>query len=85
MSRLPISLPDAMNDYVQTRVEDGQYGNTSEYFRDLVRRDQEQRQMAIQELRRLLDAAEASGIGDRSVPEILEAAPLEDRARGLLE
>lgn len=43
MAKLTISMPDAMADYVASRVETGQYGNVSEYFRDLVRREQEGR------------------------------------------
>jgi antitoxin ParD1/3/4 len=34
-------MPDAMSDYIASRVETGQYGNVSEYFRDLVRREQQ--------------------------------------------
>ena len=36
MAKLTISMPDAMSEYVTARVEAGQYGNVSEYFRDLV-------------------------------------------------
>ncbi|WP_347268598.1 type II toxin-antitoxin system ParD family antitoxin [Paracoccus sp. (in: a-proteobacteria)] len=62
----------------------GRYGNVSEYFRDLVRRDQESRESAIAELRSLIERAEASGISKRTLPEVLEAARQEARQRGLL-
>ncbi len=77
-------MPDQMNDWVEAQVRGGRYGNVSEYFRDLVRRDQERRGTAIAELRDLLDRAEASGVSDRSVAEALNAARQEARRRGLL-
>jgi antitoxin ParD1/3/4 len=56
----------------------------SEYFRDLVRRDQERRESAIQELRAMIDHAERSGISNRSLSDVLEAARQEARRKGLL-
>lgn len=85
MSRLTISMPDQMNDWVEAQVSAGRYGNVSEYFRDLVRRDQERRDTAINELRVMLERAEASGISKRSVSEIIEAAREEARQKGLLD
>ena len=84
MSRLTISMPDQMNEWVEAQINTGRYGNVSEYFRDLVRRDQERREVAIGELRTMLDHAEASGISDRSVGEVLQAAREEARQKGLL-
>lgn len=84
MNRLTISMPEQMNAYVEAQINAGRYGNISEYFRDLVRRDQERRETAIQELRDMLDKAEASGISQRNVPEIMEAARKEARQKGLL-
>lgn len=84
MNRLTISMPEPMNDYVESQINTGRYGNVSEYFRDLVRRDQDRREVAILELRALLDKAEASGISKRTIPEIMEAARAEARQKGLL-
>ena len=84
MSRLTISMPDQMNEWVEAQISTGRYGNVSEYFRDLVRRDQERREGAIQRLRDMLDRAEASGLGGRTLPEIMEAARDEARVKGLL-
>ncbi|MDF1733754.1 MAG: type II toxin-antitoxin system ParD family antitoxin [Minwuia sp.] len=84
MSRLTISMPDQMNDWVESQVSSGRYGNVSEYFRDLVRRDQEVRESALAELRALLDRAEASGMSRLSLPEVLQAARREARQKGLL-
>jgi antitoxin ParD1/3/4 len=84
MARLTISMPDQMNDWVEAQVSAGRYGNVSEYFRDLVRRDQERRDTAINELRVSLGRAEASGVSKRSLSEILDAAREEARQKGLL-
>ena len=66
MIRKTISMPDEMGSWIQDRIRLGQYNNESEYFRELVRRDQEKRQ-AMDQLRGMLDEAEASGISDRTV------------------
>jgi antitoxin ParD1/3/4 len=41
--RKTISMPAEMGKFVEERVRSGQYGNDSEYFRELVRRDREDR------------------------------------------
>ena len=40
MASMNISLPDPMRDYVQDRIESGQYASVSDYVRELIRRDQ---------------------------------------------
>ena len=40
MASIKISLPDPMHDYVQARIDCGQYASASEYVRDLISRDQ---------------------------------------------
>ncbi len=40
-----ISLPDALRSYVDDRVARGDYGTSSEYVRDLIRKDQARRQL----------------------------------------
>lgn len=84
MSRLTISMPDQMSEWVEAQIDAGRYGNVSEYVRDLVRRDQQARGRAIEELRDLLERAEASGRSERSLAEVLEAARQEARHKGLL-
>lgn len=58
-STMNIALPEPLRAYVAQRVESGQYGNTSEYVRDLIRRDQ--REQRIQRLRSLVEEGLASG------------------------
>lgn len=83
MAKMTISMPDAMSEYIASRIETGQYGNVSEYFRDLVRREQ-QRQSAAEELRHLLADAEASGISKRRIPEIMRKVEAGLRTNGRL-
>lgn len=71
MSKITISMPEAMSDYVSDRVRQGQYGNVSEFFRDLVRQDQERNRLTLAALRARLQAAEASGASDRTIEDIM--------------
>ena len=41
MSTMNISLPDALKSFVDDQVEQRGYGTSSEYVRDLTRKDQE--------------------------------------------
>ena len=43
MMRKTITIPDAMEDWIKAQIKSGRYGNDSEYFRDLIRRDQDRR------------------------------------------
>ena len=44
MATMNISLPDALKSYVDSRVSRGGYGTASEYFRELIRQDQQRRE-----------------------------------------
>jgi len=78
MMRKTITIPDAMDGWVKAQIESGRYGNDSEYFRDLIRRDQEKRQ-AEQELRALISEGLNSGVSSSTVPEIMKR--VEDRLK----
>ena len=41
MSAMNISLPDALKSFVDAQVSEGGYGTSSEYVRDLIRKEQE--------------------------------------------
>lgn len=56
-----ISLPDSMKSFVDEQVQERGYGTSSEYIRDLIRRDQEKLQ-----LRSLLLEGAESPAGDRA-------------------
>ena len=75
---MSFALPESLRAYIDERVQSGQYGNTSEYLRDLVRRDQDDQ--AKKRLRELITAGLESGPG-RPLNR-REAAELRDRALG---
>ena len=60
---MSFALPESMREYIDDRVAAGNYGNTSEDLRDLVRRDQEDQ--AKKRLRDLIEEGLASGPGRR--------------------
>jgi len=72
MVRHTITMPESMSEYIAWQVSSGDYGGMSEYFRDLVRRDQEKKLASIAALRSMVDASEASGISSRSLNDIWE-------------
>ena len=72
MASMNVSVPDAMRDWVQQRIESGQYASVSDYVRDLIRRDQ----LQADEQRAIIAAlieGEKSGVSKRRIPEILAA------------
>ena len=45
MSTMNISLPDALKSYVDEQVVVRRFGTSSEYVRDLIRRDQDRQRL----------------------------------------
>ena len=39
MATMNISLPDSLKDFVETQVRESGYGTSSEFMRDLIRRE----------------------------------------------
>ncbi len=76
MASMNVSVPDAMSDWVQQRIEAGQYASVGDYVRDLIRRDQMQTEEQ-QALAAALIEGEKSGVSKRRIPEILEAVKVE--------
>ena len=72
MATMNVSLPDAMKEWVERQTDDGRYGNSSDYVRDLIRRDQE-RVRKITAMQVLIDEAMASGISTMTMAEIRAA------------
>ena len=71
--RKTITLTDQQNDWVKARINSGGFTNDSEYFRDLIRRDQE-RNVDMEWLRAALADGEQSGISERMPDDIRRAA-----------
>ena len=56
---MSFALPESLREYIDARVRSGEYGNTSEYLRDLIRRDQQEQ--AARRLRELITEGVESG------------------------
>ena len=41
MATMNISVPDPMKDWVQAQINEGKYASSSDYVRDLIRKDQQ--------------------------------------------
>ena len=80
MATMNISLPDQMKAWVEAQTADGRYSNTSDYIRDLIRREQIKADK-IAHMQRLIDEAYASGDSDLTVDEIFAEARAEAVAR----
>lgn len=76
MSTMNISLPDAMKAFVDEQVNQRGYGTSSEYLRDLIRRDQDR-----QHLRGLLLAGASAPVVQEATPEYFNALRHQVRAK----
>lgn len=62
MATMNVSLPDDMKSWIEAQANAARYSNTSDFVRDLVRREQERR-AGIARLQQLIDEGLASGPG----------------------
>ncbi len=81
MATMNVSLPDQMKDWVERQAEDGRYSNSSDYVRDLIRRDQI-RAEKIAAMQAVVTKSLDSGISPHSMPEIWEMAKARIKAAG---
>ena len=72
MAQMNISLPSKLKAWADERVAQGRYSSTSDYIRDLMRRDQEAAE-ARARLQAAIDAGRASGTSNRSIDDIIAA------------
>ena len=82
MASMNISVPDSMREWVQRRIESGDYASVSDYVRDLIRRDQnaQARQLSVDDIRRTIEEGRAAG-GAFPAEEVF--ARIEDKLRRL--
>ncbi len=78
MSTMNISLPDTMKSFVDEQVSQRGYGTSSEYLRDLIRRDQDR-----QQLRCLLLAGAAAPVVQEATPAYFNALRQQVRAKAI--
>lgn len=86
MATMTVSLPDPMKEWIEAQIQKGEYASTSDYVRDLVRRDRARRgqELTLEELRQIVVDSKASGIGTRSMDELFAEAERIASARGVV-
>ena len=85
MATIPktITVTEKNEKWINSRVESGDFGNASEYIRNLIRQDQEQ-QTKIEAIRQALIKGEQSGLSSLSPEEIMEAVIKKNGRNGKL-
>ncbi len=78
--RKTITLTDKQDTWIKAQIASGDYTNDSEYFRDLIRRDQEQN-AKFRALKSAILEDLDSGASNRTVGEIWAAAEARYKAR----
>ena len=73
MATMNVSLPSPMKNWVESQSDTGKYSNSSDYVRDLIRRDQV-RAEKIAHMQMLVDEGRASGITSASMDDIWSEA-----------
>jgi antitoxin ParD1/3/4 len=74
MATMNVSLPNEMKTWVEFQAQNsGRYTNTSDYVRDLIRKDQDT-SIKIQQMQAMVTEGLESGIGSRSMEELAQVA-----------
>ncbi|PHS26806.1 MAG: type II toxin-antitoxin system ParD family antitoxin [Methylophaga sp.] len=73
MLRKTITVTEQQDSWIKSQINSGQYGNDSEYLRELIRLDQANKEK-IAILRAALIEGEESGISQRAMSDILNDA-----------
>ena len=80
MATMTVSVPDDVKDYVEAHVGED-FADAGAFLAKLVRRDRDEQ---LEDLRRIVDDALASGISTRTTQEIFAEAVETARLRGTL-
>lgn len=70
MAQMNISIPEALKNWAEARVAEGSYSSTSDYVRDLVRRDRDYAEK-LAALQAAIDEGLASPEVDTSIEDII--------------
>ena len=76
MTQLTISMPDALQEWVNLRIGQGRYADAADYLRDLVRQDQQAEDRRW--LKAMIDEGLASGVLDEDPRDIIAEIIAED-------
>ena len=72
MTQLTITMPPALEDWVQSRLDEGRYADAGDYLRDLVRQDQGCDAEDTAWVRAMVEEGLASGIVDAEPEDVLK-------------
>jgi antitoxin ParD1/3/4 len=72
MEIINIAIPETLKHYVEERVSERGYGDTSDYIQDLIRHDREERN---REAREKLEALLLEGLNSIECGEAIDATP----------
>jgi antitoxin ParD1/3/4 len=83
VASMNVSVPKSMRDWVQSRIESGEYASVSDYIRDLIRRDQNAlaRQLKV-DIRQTIEESRAMG---RTLTADEVFARIEDKLRRMAD
>lgn len=70
--RKTLTFTDQQNQWIKSKISQGEFTNESEYVRHLVRQDQEQ-QAKIKDLKAAIAKGKESGTSELQIPEIMRA------------
>lgn len=81
MATINVSIPDPLRDWIDAQVvPTGQYKDDSDYIRDLIQRDLEEKDR-IQIIQKAIDEGIQSGVSERSFDEIIAEARTKAKAK----
>ena len=70
MAQMNISIPEALKSWAEARDAEGRYSSTSDYVRDLIRRDRDYAEK-LKALQAAIDEGLASGVSERTIEDII--------------
>lgn len=73
MATMNISVPEPMREWVQQQISGGRYASSSDYVRDLIRRDQDKASKLAALQTAIVEGFE-SGISDKAIEDLLSEA-----------
>lgn len=78
MTDLTISIPPALQSWLNAQLSQGRYADAGEDVRDLVRRDLAEASVDRRWIKAMIDEGLASGIADGEAEEVLDEILAED-------
>ena len=74
MATMNVSVPDLMKDWVQAQIDAGNYASSSDYVRDLIRKDQERKEKLAALQAAITSGVESDGAGNLDMEAIKQSA-----------